>query len=153
MVSAGLVGAGADVEELALAGVDAGAVTRGLAFTDGRAELGGQVVPVALAVGLLSVALVLCFAGAVVLTLAVAGAVVVLVIPVAGVVGVPVAVPVEETLSPGLLLVLVAVGLTGLAGVVVVGVGTGLAGSVGSVGLASADDVELDGHTVTGRLL
>jgi hypothetical protein len=148
--SAGLVGAGADVEELALAGVDAGAVARGLAFTDGRAELGGQVVPVALAVGLLSVTLVLCFAGAVVLSLAVAGEVVVLVIPVVGAVAVPVAVPVEETLSPGLLLVLVAVGLTGLAGVVVVGVGTGLAGSVG---LASADDVELDGHTVTGTLL
>jgi hypothetical protein len=53
-------------------------------------------------------------------------------------------------MSPGLPFVLVAVGLTGLAGVVVVGVGTGLAGSVG---LASADDVELDGHTVTGTLL
>ena len=51
-----------------------------------------------------------------------------LVIPVVGAVAVPVAVPVEETLLPGLLLVLVAVGLTGLAGVVVVGVGTGLAG-------------------------
>ena len=66
------------------------------------------------------------------------------------VVVVSVPVTVEGVMSPGLLLVLVAVGLTGLAGVVVVGVGTGLAGSVG---LASADDVELDGHTVTGTLL
>jgi hypothetical protein len=81
-----------------------------------------------------------------VLLLAVAGEVVVLAVAVVGVV----AVGVEEPLSPGLLLVLVSVGLTGVAGVVVVGVGTGLAGSVG---LASADDVERDGHTVTGTLL
>jgi hypothetical protein len=57
VVSAGLVGAGADVEELALAGVDAGAVTKGLAFTDGGAELDGQGVPVVLAAGVLRVTL------------------------------------------------------------------------------------------------
>jgi hypothetical protein len=148
VLSVGLIGAGAEVE--GLTGVDAGAVTMGLFVSDGWAELDGQVVPVPLAVCLLSGALVLSFAGAVVLSLAAAGEVVVLVIPVVGAVAVPVAVPVEETLTPGLLLVLEAVGLTGLAGVVVVGVGTGLAGSVG---LASADDVELDGHTVTGTLL
>ena len=65
VVSAGLVGAGADVE--GLTGVDAGAVTMGLFASDGGAELNGQVVPVALAVCLLSGALVLSFAGAVVL--------------------------------------------------------------------------------------
>jgi hypothetical protein len=149
VVSAGLVGAGADVEELALAGVDAGAVTRGLAFTDDRVELGGQVVPVALGVGVLPVAFRLSFA-AVVRCLAVAGEVVVLALPAVGVVAVAVGVAVEESLSPGLLLVPVAVGLTGVAGVVVVGVGTGLAGSVGR---AVADDDEGDGHTVAGTLV
>ena len=143
-----LVGAGADVEELALAGVDAGAVTRGLAFTDDLAELVGQVVPVAWAVGVLPVAFRLSFGPAVVLCVVVAGEVVVLALPVVGVVAVPVAVAVEETLSPGLLLVPVAVGV---AGVVVVGVGTGLAGWVTR---AVADDDEGDGHTtVAGTLL
>jgi hypothetical protein len=65
VLAAGLVGAGADVE--GLAGVDTGAVTMGLFASDGGAELTGQVVPVALAVCLLADALVLSFAGAVVL--------------------------------------------------------------------------------------
>jgi hypothetical protein len=147
VASAELVGAGADVEVLALAGVDAGAVTRGLAFTDDPAALGGQVVPVAPAVGVLRVTFRLSFAAAVVLSLAVAGEVVVLALPVVGVVAVPVAVAVAESLFPELPLVPVAVGFTG---VVVVGVGTGLAGSVAR---AVADDDDGDGHTVAGTLL
>ncbi len=91
----GLDGAGgADVEELALTGVDAVAVTRGLAVSDGWAELGWQVgVPVALAVCLLPVALELCLRRSRRAVLAGGGGGVALVVPVAVVGSRPVAVP------------------------------------------------------------
>ena len=129
------------VEELPSAGVDA--VAWGPAVFDGWSELGGQELPVALAVCLPPVALALAFADAVVLAPPVAVEVA-LADSVAVALAVPVAVAVAVPLSGGLLLVLAVGGLlTGLA------VGAlGAAELVGSADSAWVDDCEPVGQTV-----
>lgn len=136
------------VEELLLADVDTGGVTRGLADLDGLAELAGQLGPVAPAVCLPLVALVLDFAEAVVLAVEVALAVAVAV-AVALLVAVAVAVPVAVAVAVALSLVLPLAGLfTELAGGAL-----GVASLADAARLAGADDGEPDEHAVTGTLL